>query len=116
MRSRPVGLESGWGEHTSGQNNFFGVKATGGESYTSCTTWEVYDGKRVEIVTKFKDYESLQDCIDDLVTKWYKNFKHYKGVNRAETAEECCKLLVSENYATDPHCAAKLMGIITDQQ
>ncbi|MEK9632041.1 MAG: glucosaminidase domain-containing protein, partial [Synechococcus sp.] len=35
-------LESGWGEHTSGQNNFFGVKATGGEPYSSCTTWEVY--------------------------------------------------------------------------
>ena len=108
-------LESGWGEHTSGQNNFFGVKATGGESYSSCTTWEVYDGKRVEIVAKFKDYESLQDCIDDLVTKWYLDFKEYKGVNRADTAEECAELLRFEGYATDPQYSQKLIGIMHDQ-
>ena len=108
-------LESGWGEHTSGQNNFFGVKATGGEPYSSCTTWEVYDGKRVEIVAKFKDYESLQDCIDDLVTKWYLDFKQYKGVNRADTAEECAELLRFEGYATDPQYSQKLIGIMHDQ-
>ena len=108
-------LESGWGEHTSGQNNFFGVKATGGESYSSCTTWEVYDGKRVEIVAKFKDYESIQECIDYLVTKWYLDLKGYKGVNRAKTAEECAELLRAENYATDPQYSQKLIAIMRDQ-
>ena len=108
-------LESAWGTHTSGENNYFGVKATGGESYTSCTTWEVYDGKRVEIVAKFKDYESLQDCIDDLVTKWYLDYKGYKGVNRASTKEECAELLRVEGYATDPQYSQKLIGIMQDQ-
>ena len=108
-------LESGWGEHTSGHNNYFGVKAADGEPYSTCTTWEHYDGKDVTIQAKFKDFDSLQECIDDLVTKWYHDYKGYKGVNRAQSIGECCQLLVQEGYATDPHYASKLMSIINWQ-
>ena len=108
-------LESAWGSHTSGYNNFFGIKAAEGEPYTTCTTWEHYDGKDVTIQAKFKDFDSVQDCVNDLVEKWYFDYKSYKGVNRAETVEECCKLLVAEGFCTDPHYASKLMGIIADQ-
>ena len=108
-------LESAWGEHTSGHFNYFGIKATGSEPYSTCTTWEHYDGKDVTIQAKFRDFESLQECIDDLVTKWYLDYKGYKGVNRAQSVGECCQLLVAENYATDPHYASKLMSIINRQ-
>ena len=108
-------LESGWGEHSSGDNNYFGIKATGSEPYSLCTTWEHYDGKDVTIQAKFRDFDSLQDCIDDLVIKWYHDYKGYKGVNRANSAKECCQLLVAESYATDPHYASKLMSIIERQ-
>jgi len=108
-------LESAWGEHTSGHFNYFGVKAADGEPYSTCTTWEHYDGKDVTIQAKFKDFDSMQDCIDDLVTKWYKDYKGYKGVNRAQSIGECCQLLVAESYATDPHYASKLMSIINRQ-
>ena len=108
-------LESGWGEHTSGHFNFFGIKATGDEPYSTCTTWEHYDGKDVTIQAKFRDFDSLQECIDDLVTKWYLDYKGYKGVNRAQSVGECCQLLVQEGYATDPHYASKLMSIINRQ-
>jgi hypothetical protein len=108
-------LESGWGAHTSGDNNFFGIKAAGNESYSTCTTWEHYDGKDVEIQARFRDFDSLQECIDDLVAKWYHDYKSYKGVNRAQTVGECCQLLKQEGYATDPHYAAKLMSIINRQ-
>ena len=108
-------LESAWGEHTSGENNYLGIKATDGEPYSTCTTWEHYDGKDVTIQAKFRDFESLQECIDDLVTKWYLDYKGYKGVNRAQSVGECCQLLVAENYATDPHYASKLMSIINRQ-
>ena len=108
-------LESGWGAHTSGDNNYFGIKAAEGEPYSTCTTWEHVDGKDVTIQAKFRDFDSLQDCIDDLVTMWYKDYKGYKGVNRAQTVGECCQLLVQESYATDPHYASKLMSIINRQ-
>lgn len=108
-------LESAWGEHTSGHNNYFGIKAADGEEYSTCTTWEHYDGKDVTIQAKFRDFDSMQECIDDLVTKWYKDYKGYKGVNRAQSVGECCQLLVAESYATDPHYASKLMSIINRQ-
>ena len=108
-------LESGWGAHTSGENNFFGLKASGDEPYSTCTTWEHYDGKDVTIQARFRDFDSLQDCINDLVEKWYFDYKGYKGVNRAQSVGECCQLLRQEGYATDPHYSSKLMSIINRQ-
>ena len=92
-----------------------GIKATGSEPYSMCTTWEHYDGKDVTIQAKFKDFDSYQDCINQLVEQWYEDYRGYKGVNRATSVEECCQLLVAESYATDPHYASKLMGIINQQ-
>ena len=108
-------LESGWFKHETGAFNILGIKATGSEPYSMCTTWEHYDGKDVTIQAKFKDFDSYQDCIEDLVTKWYKDYKGYKGVNRATSVGECCQLLVAEGYCTDPHYASKLMSIIKRQ-
>ena len=49
-----------------------------------CTTWEHYDGKDVTIQAKFRDFDSLQDCMDHLVTQWYKDYKGYtKGESGA---------------------------------
>jgi hypothetical protein len=104
-------LESGWGQHTSGVNNFFGIKGEGSD----CVTWEHFDGKDVTITDSFKNYDSIQDCVDDLVTMWYKDYKGYKGVNRASNKEECAKLLTVEGYATDPNYASKLIRIMNDQ-
>ena len=109
-------LESAWGEHTSGEFNFFGLKAADGEPYSTCTTWEHSNGKDLTIQARFKDFDSLQDCVDQLVNQWYKDFRSYKGVNRATTVGECCHLLVQEGFATDPNYAAKLMSIINRQE
>ena len=109
-------LESGWFKHETGAYNILGIKATGDEPYSTCTTWEHYDGKDVTIQAKFKDFDSYQDCIDQLVEQWYKDYRGYHGVNRAQSVGECCALLVAEGYATDPHYAAKLMSIINKQQ
>ena len=108
-------LESGWFKHETGNYNILGIKATGSEPYSTCTTWEHYDGKDVTIQAKFKDFDSYQECVEDLVDKWYYDYKGYKGVNRAQSVGECCQLLVAEGYATDPHYASKLMGIINRQ-
>ena len=108
-------LESGWFKHETGAFNILGIKATGSEPYSMCTTWEHYDGKDVTIQAKFKDFDSYQDCINQLVEQWYEDYRGYKGVNRANSVGECCQLLVAESYATDPHYASKLMGIINQQ-
>ena len=103
-------LESAWGKHTSGKNNFFGIKGKG----TVKTTWEDYGNGPVTIQDEFKDFDSPADCIDDLITKWYKDYKSYKGVNRAYSYEECARLLKTEGYATDPVYSDKLIRIIKD--
>ena len=109
-------LESGWFKHESGVNNILGIKATGNEPHSICTTQEWNGSKMVTIEDKFKDFDSYQDCIQQLVDQWYHDYKGYKGVNRAISVGECCALLVAEGYATDPQYATKLMSIINQQQ
>lgn len=107
-------LESDWGSAPSGKNNYFGIKSSD-KTGTLLRTSEFYDGKEVKIDAWFKDFADLRECVNDLVTKWYKDYKQYKGVNRASDSSECAKLLVQEGYATDPNYASKLINIIRGQ-
>ena len=108
-------LESGWFKHETGHYNIVGAKADNGEPYSTCTTWEEVGGKEVTIQARFKDYDSYQDCINELVERWYHDYRGFEGVNRAQSVGECCQLLVQEGYATDSQYAAKLMRIINQQ-
>ena len=104
-------LESGWGKHTSGQHNYFGLKGSG----TSTTTREFLDGQWVTITDSFIDFPSLAACVEYLVSRWYKDYQQHKGVNRADDRNECARLLVREGYATDPKYAEKLIAIMQSQ-
>ena len=104
-------LESGWGKHVSGKFNFFGIKGTPG---TTKDTKEFLNGKWVTITDTFKDYQTPEACIEDLIRLWYKDYKGFKGVNRATSWEECCKLLQKEGYATDPTYPQKLIKLIKE--
>jgi hypothetical protein len=106
-------LESGWGKHTSGKNNFFGIKGTPG---TEHTTKEFLNGRWVTIRDTFKDYPTPEACIEDLIRLWYKDYKGFKGVNRATSWEECCRLLQKEGYATDPSYPSKLIKLIKENK
>ena len=108
-------LESGWFQHETGAYNILGIKAAGDEPFSWCTTQEEVNGKFVTIQDKFKDFDSYEDCIKQLVNQWYHNYRGYTGVNIARSVGECCQLLVSEGYATDSQYAAKLMSIINRQ-
>lgn len=101
-------LESAYGTALSGKNNFFGIKGTG----TVKTTWEDYGNGPVTIQASFKDFATPYDCVDHLVTQWYKDYKGYKGVNRATSREDCAYLLKKEGYATDPVYPQKLIRLI----
>jgi flagellum-specific peptidoglycan hydrolase FlgJ len=103
-------LESARGTALSGKNNFFGIKGAG----TVKTTWEDYGNGPVTIQASFKDFATPYDCVDHLVTQWYKDYKGHKGVNRAKTREECARLLKQEGYATDPVYSQKLIKIMND--
>jgi hypothetical protein len=94
-------LESGWGKHPSGKNNYLGLKALPGKG-TAANTQEFEKGKWVAKKEPFLDFDSIDDCINYVVERWYKDYKDYKGVNRAATAEEAAQLLQTEGYGTDP--------------
>lgn len=104
-------LESGWGKHTSGKNNFFGIKGTPG---TERETKEFLNGKWVTIKDTFKDYPSPEACIEDLIRLWYKDYKSFKGINNAPHWEEACHTLRREGYATDPTYPVKLINLIKE--
>lgn len=104
-------LESGWGKHTSGKHNYFGIKGKEGEG-TLVRTTEFVAGMERKVDAWFKNYSSLGECVSDLIDKWYKDYKGYKGINRANTPEEACNLLVKEGYATDPAYTTKLIALL----
>lgn len=101
-------LESAYGTALSGKNNFFGIKGPG----TVKTTWEDYGNGPVTIKASFKDFATPFDCVNHLVIQWYKDYKGYKGVNRAATREDCAYLLKREGYATDPIYPQKLIRLM----
>ena len=102
-------IESSFGRHTSAKNNFFGLK---GSSGSSATTKEFYDGQWVEIRASFIDFPSLAASIEYLVSRWYLDWKGYRGVNHAPRREAAAKMLQSEGYATDPGYADKLIRLM----
>jgi hypothetical protein len=103
-------LESGWGKHTSGKNNYFGLKGTGSEVNTK----EFINGEWVTIKAGFIDFPSLVSCVTYLVDRWYKDYKDFHGVNRAPDQNAAARMLVSEGYATDPQYAEKLIKLMED--
>jgi hypothetical protein len=104
-------LESARGTKVSGRNNIAGLKGPG----TNKTTTEYVNGKPITIRDNFLDFNTVDDCVQYLVDRWYKDFKNHKGVNNAPSAIAAAKMLVSEGYATDPKYADKLIRIMSQQ-
>jgi hypothetical protein len=104
-------LESGWGKHFSGTWNAFGLKGSG----STVSTQEFINGQWITIKAGFLDFPDLATCVTYLVDRWYKDFGRFKGVNRAQSRNECCELLVKEGYATDPDYSTKLIQILDNK-
>jgi len=105
-------LESGWGKHTSGANNYFGLKGSNG---TTVDTKELVGSTFVQITDTFIDFPTPETGVNYLVSRWYKDSVAFHGVNRAGSPEECAELLVKGGYATDPEYAQKLIRLIQRQ-
>lgn len=104
-------LESGWGKYTSGgRNNYFGLKGAGSDADTK----EFVNGEWVAVKAGFINFPSLNACISYLVDHWYKDYKNFRGVNRAKDRNTAARMLVTEGYATDPLYAEKLIKIMDE--
>ena len=105
-------LESSWGKKVSGKNNYFGLKGDG----TTAETVEIINGKEVVVDSSFMDFDSIEESIEYLVDRWYKNYKGYQGVNNAADRNAAAQMLLEENYATDPYYADKLIRIMDENE
>ena len=101
-------LESGFGRHFSGEWNAFGLKGSG----STVSTKEFYDGQWVTIKAGFIDFPSLAACVEYLVTRWYKDYKQFKGINNAPNRYTAARMLQEQGYATDPAYPAKLSKLM----
>ena len=113
-----VMLETGGGATPSATNNYLGLKATQdeanrGESTLQNTT-ENENDEVVSIQDNFKNFNSLQDMMNQYKTQWNDDFMGRKGTVNVDTAEEAAKLLQANVFATDPDYAKKIMQIIRD--
>jgi hypothetical protein len=103
-------LESGFGKHFSGRNNVLGLKGTG----STVSTQEFYGGQWVTIKAGFIDFPSIDACVDYLVTRWYKNWRRFKGVNNAPNRYAAARALKEQGYATDPSYPVKLSKLMKE--
>jgi hypothetical protein len=104
-------LESGWGKHTSGRNNYFGIKGPG----SSVKTQEIVNGKTITITDEFIDFRSLGECVEYIVDRWHRDWKDFKGINNEESREKAARALVAQGYSTDPAYAEKLIKIMNEK-
>ena len=97
-------LESGWGKSKSASehNNFFGMKAGKnwkGDTFTMGTR-EVYNGKEVREVAKWKKFPSPEANLEDYAAYIKRRFPAAVG---AKSAGEYFTRLKEGGYATDPN-------------
>ena len=115
VRIAQAGLETGW--KIPSWNNLGGYKVGSGKltpywrgKIVNKGTWEVYDGKRVDVTAAFRAYDSVEDFFRDQDLLF--GISRYARVRAARTPEEQADMLQACGYATDPAYASKLVGII----
>ena len=115
VRIAQAGLETGWKipEH----KNMGGYKVGSGQltpywhgKIVNKGTWEVYDGKRVDVTAAFRAYDSVEDFFRDQDLLF--QLPRYDRVRLATTPEQQADMLQKCGYATDPQYGEKLKRII----
>jgi len=105
-------LESGWGTRAPG-NNLFGIKADRSwkGKTVSFDTHEVFDGKRVGMVDKFRAYATLDECLADRAS-FFKVNPRYAACFKETTGEGWARAVAKAGYATDPKYADTLIAVM----
>src|SRR5215831_15983428 len=102
--------ETGWGSAVF-HNNYFGIKGPG----AAAKTWEVIDGKRVDITDSFRTFDSPQDAMMGFAqflndNSRYKPALAYLKDNPADWGE-FVRQIHKAGYATDPQWSNKVINI-----
>lgn len=97
-------LESGWGKHQSGKNNFGGIKLVGAGKGSTKKTQE-WNGRTMETVSaNFRDFDSLQDYVNYKI-----NLVGNKNYNVfAYSPNQYFSRVKAGGYATDPNYVSKM--------
>jgi flagellar protein FlgJ len=105
-------LETGWGTHVKG-NAYFGIKGKSptGQS-VNFTTHEVYGGRAQVIRDNFRAYGDIQDAADDYGRFLRTNPRYVACFAYRDDPDSFVDHLAAANYATDPHYADKVKGVI----
>jgi len=112
-------LESGWGarEITDAQgnptHNLFGIKATGDwhGRVVQATTTEYINGHARKMSQPFRAYDSYAEAFTDYA-KLMSDNPRYEKVVSATTPQQAAHQIQKAGYATDPHYAKKLIGVM----
>lgn len=97
-------LESGWGKHQSGKNNFGGIKLVGTGKGSTKKTKE-WNGRTMETVSAtFRDFDSLQDYVNYKI-----NLVGNSNYNVfAYSPNQYFNRMKAGGYATDPNYVNKM--------
>ncbi|WP_029770547.1 flagellar assembly peptidoglycan hydrolase FlgJ [Pseudogulbenkiania sp. MAI-1] len=113
-------LESGWGKRsikTAGgkeSHNLFGIKAGAnwqGDAVDVLTT-EYVNGNAIKKVDKFRAYASYSDAFADYANLLSGSSRYQSALNKGGDMLAFARGLQSGGYATDPHYAQKLVGVM----
>ncbi|AZN40777.1 glycoside hydrolase family 73 protein [Paenibacillus albus] len=77
-------------------------------------TWEVINGKRVDVVAAFRAYDNLYDFFKDQDLLFARSL--YTRVREAKGPFEQAQMLLECGYATDPSYAKQIIAIINGSQ
>ena len=106
-------LETGWGRHTPGGSNLFGIKAGGswkGGSVAAMSPGE-RNGRMSMERAAFRAYSGIRESMQDYADLITGNSRYAKAAN-AGSVDEYFEELQKAGYATDSRYAEKLKGIV----
>lgn len=103
-------LETGWGKHLAGKNNFGGIKVDSGVKGTFNNTKEWNGSRMVPTTSEFRNFANLED---------YVNFKiDFVGRSRynvfSYSPDEYIDRVAAGGYATDPNYVGKVKNILSE--
>lgn len=112
-------LESGWGKRdlrdANGASTFnlFGIKA-GSKNVNSvvAATTEYVNGVAHKVADKFRSYSSYAEAFADYAALLKTNPRYAKALEAGDNVKGFAVALQKAGYATDPHYAEKLSGVL----
>lgn len=107
-------LETGWFKSPSGKYNYFGQKATASQKGSTKSTQEVSNNSYYRTSAKFRDYDTLEEAVDDRIKKWGSKYKNADNIDEAISSiwRYNPKTGSGEGYATDIKYGSKIKTIL----